>query len=230
MKPISRQKHLLLGLMLLLSCANVSAQEFQQEFGLAARKLGPSGESRYFILMPGFQLVLASSNTKLTITVLEATKEIGGITTRVVEEREEENGALVEISRNFFAIDAATKDVFYFGEEVDFYKAGQVTGHDGSWLAYQQGNRPGLIMAGSPKVGLKYYQEIAPGIALDRAEVMTVSENCQTPAGSFTNCLIARESSGLEAAIEYKTYAPGIGLVQDQALRLVSYGYLAKPR
>lgn len=222
---------LLLGLMIaLLSCANVSAQDFQQEFGLGARKLSPTGESKYFILMPGFQTVLASTTTKLTITVLQETRKIGEVITRVVEEREEEDGALIEISRNFFAIDPVTKDVFYFGEEVDFYKNGQITGHAGSWLAFQDGNRPGMIMSGSPKVGLKYYQEVAPGVALDRAEVITVSENCQTQAGSFTNCLIARESSGLEAAIEYKTYAPGIGLVQDQALRLVSYGYLAKPR
>jgi hypothetical protein len=79
-------------------------------------------------------------------------------------------------------------------------------------------------MAGIPTVGHKYYQEIAPGVALDRAEAMTVSENCQTPAGSFSNCLIARESSGLEAGSEYKAYVSSIGLVQDQALRLVSYG------
>lgn len=41
----------------------------------------------------------------------------------------------------------------------------------------------------------------------------------------FENCLLTQESSQLNpAAIEYKTYCPGIGLVQDQSLVLTSYG------
>jgi len=36
-----------------------------------------------------------------------------------VEEREEVDGELKEISRNFFAICREHGDVFYFGEEVD---------------------------------------------------------------------------------------------------------------
>lgn len=214
----------LVGLMALL-LTYVLAQDFQEEFNLSARKLGPTGESRYFILMPGFQIVLAAGNTKLTITVLNETKEIGGVATRVVEEREEVGGELAEISRNFYAIDPATKDVFYFGEEVNFYKDGKVVDHKGAWLAYQDRNRPGLIMPGAPKVGMKYYQEIAPGVAMDRAEVVSLSETLATPAGQLANCLLSKEASALEPVTEFKTYAPGIGLVQDQALRLVSYGY-----
>jgi len=44
--------------------------------------------------------------------------------------------------------------------------------------------------------------------------------------GDFENCLLTQESSQLNpAAIEYKTYCPGIGLVQDQSLVLTGYGY-----
>ena len=55
----------------------------------------PSGRNDYFILEPGFQLVLEDStgflgmtDEKLVITVLDETKEIDGILTHVVEERE----------------------------------------------------------------------------------------------------------------------------------------------
>jgi hypothetical protein len=239
-------KRLVLSIMMLLSLSscmgassqknNVSttpdvapSQDWMEDFNLPARKLAPVGVSRYFNLTPGYQLVLASATSKLTITVLDETKEFSGITTRVIEENEEVNDAQSEISRNYFAMDQETGDVFYFGEEVDFYSNGQVSGHGGAWLAYEKGNRPGLIMPGDPKVGMKYYQELAPGVAADRATVVSVSETITTSAGEFKNCLLTQESSKLEAgAIEYKTYCPGIGLVQDESLTLVSYQTVEK--
>lgn len=204
---------------------NVPSPEWQEDFSILDRKLSDIGESRYFILKPGFKVTLESQFEKLTITVLDETKVINGITTRILEEREERNGELIEISRNYHAIDPDTGDVFYFGEEVDIYSGGQITGHSGAWIASDDQNRPGLIMAGAPVVGMKYYQEVAPGAAMDRAKVISVSETFTTVVGEFENCLLTQESSQLNpAAIEYKTYCPGIGLVQDQSLVLTSYG------
>lgn len=74
----------------LFSSANVLAQDWKEEFNIAERKLLHTGKSKYFILEPGFQIVLASEDEKMTITVLDETKEINGILTRVVEEKEEE--------------------------------------------------------------------------------------------------------------------------------------------
>jgi len=205
---------------------NVSSDSWQDEFNLANRKLSHIGESMYFNLTPGFQITLESQTEKLIISVLEETREIGGITIRVVEEREHKSEDLYEISRNFFAIDPETGDVFYFGEEVDFYSQGKITGHSGAWIAYEDKNMPGLIMPGTPVVGMKYYQEIAPGVAMDRARVVSISEIFTTVAGEFEKCLLTQESSQINpVAIEYKTYCPGIGLVQDQSLVLTSYGY-----
>ena len=53
----------------------------------------------------------------------------------MVEERETEDGELVEVSRNFFAICEETNSVFYFGEEVDDDEDGEIVGHEGAWLA-----------------------------------------------------------------------------------------------
>lgn len=216
-----------------LACANVlpqassaSGQDWQEDFNLDDRKLSHTGESKYFVLKPGFQTIYESPNEKLIITVLDETKEINGITTRVVEEREEKDGEVIEISRNFFAIDEASGDAFYFGEEVDDFKNGQIVSHSGAWLAYENGNKPGLIMPGTPEIGMKYYQELAPKVAMDRAEVISTAETFVTPAGEFENCLVTEESSAISSATERKTYAPGIGLIQDQALLLVSYGYV----
>ena len=206
--------------------AVIAPREWQEKFNLADRKLEHTGEANYFILNPGFQITLESQTETLVINVLEETKEIAGITTRVVEEREHKGGELAEISRNYYAIDPETGDVFYFGEEVDFYSQGKSTGHSGAWIAYEGGNKPGLIMPGFPEVGMKYYQELAPGVATDRARVVSVTETFATAVGEFVNCLLTQKSSQLSpVTIEYKTYCPGIGLVQDQSLLLTSYGY-----
>lgn len=202
-------------------------QDWQDEFNIADRKFTHTGESKYFILSPGFQTVLESPKIKLTITVLDETKEINGITTRVIEEREVKEGELYEVSRNFFAMDQETGDVFYFGEDVDFYEKGKIVDHSGAWKAYENGAKPGLIMPGTPEIGMKYYQELAPDTSMDRAKVLSITEILKTPAGEFENCLKTEESSKMKPKKkEYKIYAPGIGLVKEKSLELTRYGYI----
>jgi len=209
------------------ACGDGTAGSWQQEFGISNCKLLTTGRNQYLVLEPGFQLVLEGGDTKLQITVLDETKVVDGVNTRVVEEREWKKGKLYEVSRNYFAICEQTKDVFYFGEDVDFYENDKVVKHDGSWLAGKGGNKAGLMMPGTPKVGMKYYQEIAPDVAMDRAEIVSLDETCKTPAGAFSGCLKVKETSAIEFfAKEYKYHAPGIGLVRDEDLQLVKQGFI----
>lgn len=70
---------------------------------------------------------------RVQIAVLPDTEVIAGVETRVVEEREWLDGNLVEISRNCVA-QASDGTVCYFGEDVDDYRNGIVSGHAGGWL------------------------------------------------------------------------------------------------
>jgi hypothetical protein len=199
---------------------------WQDQFDLKSCNLVTTGKNPYFILEPRFQLVLEGGGTRLEVTVLDETKVVDGVTTRVVEEREWKKGVLYEVARNYFAMCEQTKDVYYFGEDVDFYENGKVVKHDGTWHAGKDGNRAGLIMPGTPKKGMKYYQEIAPKVAMDRAEIVSLTDRCKVPAGTFDNCLKVKEGSALEPTVtEYKYYAPGIGLVRDEDLKLIKYGF-----
>jgi len=199
---------------------------WQQEFHLDQRHFLTSGANDYFFLVPHFRLILEGPGAKLMITVLDDTVQVGKIMTRVVEEREWEEGQLVEVSRNFYAMDARTKDIFYFGEEVTSFPEGKSEKGNDSWRADDKGAHAGLMMPGTPEVGMKYYQEFAPGRAMDRADIATLSLSFKTPVGTFANCLRTRESSGLNPdELEFKTYAPGIGLVQDEELLLSNYGF-----
>src|SRR5262245_4967545 len=87
------------------------------QFALEPNDLISTGRNPYFVLEPGYQLTLENGTERLVVTVLNDTKVVNGIETRVVEDRETKGGALVEVSRNFFAISRRTNGVYYFGED-----------------------------------------------------------------------------------------------------------------
>ncbi len=204
-----------------LGADEAATTAFQDSFNVDKATLLDQGSDTYMILEPGYKLTLVDGKDTLTITVLDETKVVDGVRTRVLEERETKGGKLDEVSRNYFAFDKATGNIYYFGEDVDMYDAaGNVTGHEGSWQAGVNGARFGLMMPGKPAVGQRYQQEMAPGVALDRAEVVSLTEKVKVPAGTFTNCLKTRESSGLESGVEEKLYAPEVGLLRDGGFKL----------
>jgi len=224
----------------LASCANKNAQMstdanamqetgWTDHFNVSKENFTNTGRCAYFVLEPGYQMTYEGKEDgkphRLVITVLKETKWVDGVETRVIEEHETENGALMEISRNYFAMDKSTGDVYYFGEDVDMYKNGKVTGHGGSWQSGVKGAHYGLAMPGSPKLGQMYYQELAPGQAMDRAKIVSVTKSQKTPAGEFSNCVRTEETTPLEpGSPEYKLYASGVGLIVDGDLVLVKYG------
>ncbi len=199
-------------------------------FWVDRKELSATGRNPFFILEPGYQLVLEGGDERLAITVLNETKVVDGVETRVVEERETKGGKIVEVSRNFFAISKRTCGVYYFGEEVDDYKDGKPVGHSGAWLSGKDGAKFGLMMPGEALLGARHYQEIAPKVAMDRAEIVSVTATLKTPAGEFKNCLKTEETTPLEPdEKESKLYAAGVGLLQDGSMKLVKYGAV-KPR
>jgi len=207
-----------------LSAQVAPRDSWTSEFNVDKADLASTGRNPYFVLEPDYRLILEGGRERLVITVLNETRMVDGVETRVVEERETENGKLVEVSRNYYAISRRTNSVFYFGEDVDTYRDGVVNGHEGSWLSGSNGARFGLMMPGEQLLKGRYYQELAPGIAMDRAEIDSVSENVRTPAAAFQQVLKVAESTPLEVVHEYKYYVKGIGLVQDGSAKLVKYG------
>lgn len=192
--------------------------------------MASTGRNRFFVLAPGYQLVYqgkeGGKTVDLVITVLNETKQVDGVETRIVEERESANGKLVEVSRNYFAVGAQSQNIYYFGEDVDMYKNGKVTSHEGAWLAGVNGAKHGIAMPAENKIADKYYQEQAPKVAQDRAETVSITETVSTPAGTFENCLKVKETTPLEPGTEYKYYAPEIGLVRDGGLKLVRHEFV----
>jgi hypothetical protein len=213
---------------------------YTTDFSLGARKFKPGGRNPYFSLHPGYQLVLMGEEDgeeiMVEITVLDETRTIeyelpNGSTriakTRVVQEREYADGELVEISWNYYARCKRSNGIYYFGEDVDTYEEGEVVSHDGAWLAGVDGALPGLIMPGEFLLGSRYFQEIAPDVAMDRAEHTAMDVTLETAAGIFKNCVVVTEDSPLEPGAEsVKVYCRGVGLVRDDVVELVWFGYV----
>jgi hypothetical protein len=193
---------------------------WRETFNVNKAALAPTGNNPYLAIQPGKVLKLAHGNERLTVSILSETKMVDGVTAGVLEEREEKDGQLIEVSRNFFATDPHTGDVYYFGEDVDNYKDGKIINHESAWLAGEKGARFGLMIPGKPKVGDKFYQEIAPKVALDRVEIVSVDETVKTPAGTFHHCVHLRETTPLEADVSHKYYAPGVGMIKDDEFEL----------
>ena len=193
---------------------------WRDTFNVISAELAPTGNNSHLPIQPGRVLKLAHGKDRLTVAILSGTKTVAGVSTGVLEEREEKDGQLIEVSHNFFATDPKTGDVYYFGEAVDNYKDGKLVNHDSAWLAGEQGARFGLMMPGQPKAGDKFYQEIAPKVAMDRVEIVSVDETVKTPAGTFVHCVHLRETTPLEGDVSHKYYAPGIGRIKDDEFEL----------
>ena len=225
-----------LCIVILSLCVNTLAQnkptgkQFTASFMQDSCSFQTTGRNTYFILEPGFQLVFegtdAKGKTDLVITVLNETRKVGNVETRVVEEHESLNGKTIEISRNFFVFCKQTGSIFYFGEDVDNYKDGKIVDHESAWLAEGK-NKAGIMMPGLVLIGARFYNEIAPGVAMDRLEIISTTDSITTPAGTFSNCIKMEETTPVEPKVkDYKVYAPGIGLVQDGNLLLTKYGFV----
>ena len=199
---------------------------WQSVFNVDKKTLGVKGSNPYFNLTPGYQLSYRDGKETDVVTVLNEIKRIDDVDTRAVEDREfNADGKLVELTRDYYAIDSVTNDVYYFGEDVDIYdKNGKVSSHEGSWLSGVGGAKFGLMMPARPRAGQKYYQEQAPGVAMDRVEIKSVTESLTVPAGKFTNVVHIIETTPLESGKSEKWYAAGVGAVKDDDMELVRSG------
>lgn len=193
---------------------------WRETFDVKRSNLASTGTNSWLTIQPGRVLELRSGIDSLTITILDDTLIVDDVKVGVLEERETKDGKLVEVSRNFFATDKNTGDVYYFGEDVDNYKDGTLISHDSAWRAGANGARFGLMIPGQPKVGDKYYQEIAPKVAMDRVEIVSTDETLETPAGTFEHCVHLKETTPLEGDVSHKWFAPGVGMVKDDEFEL----------
>ena len=175
-------------------------------------------DNEYFPL-PSGRILRYRGTTKDGTETLEiqvsGTKTVMGVQTTVMVETHRLNGQLEEVSENWFAQDRQG-NVWYFGEFSQSYENGLPSGSPGSWEAGVAGAKPGIIMRADPQQGDTYFQEFAPGVAEDQAQVKSTNETSTVLQGTHSQVLLVREWTSLEPnSVEKKYYAPGIGLILE---------------
>jgi hypothetical protein len=188
-------------------------------------------DNPFFPLVPGTtRAYLGETEDGAEIDIVETldeTREVAGVTARVVRDRVFADGLVAEDTRDFHAQDDGG-NVWYMGEEVDNYEYDdedeliEIT-HEGAWEAGEDVAetgmiaRPGYQMEASPMPGDLYHQEYYPGVAEDMAEVLALDVPVTLDDGSAYTCLQTRDFTPLEPDVnEHKLYAPGIGVIREE--------------
>src|SRR5262249_19437115 len=74
------------------------------------------------------------------------------------------------------------------------------------------------VMEADPRVGDRYPQEIAPGVAEDTAQVLSVGADLRLC--HYDDLLLTQETSPLKpGVVELKCYAEGIGFIRGSTIQ-----------
>ena len=180
-------------------------------------------DNPWFPLRVGAQWVYRETDgeggeQRVEVTVLDETREVMGIETRVVHDVVTEDGEPVEDTYDWYAQDA-DGNVWYFGEDTKEFENGKVSTTAGSWEAGVDGAQPGVLVPAEPEDGMTYRQEYYAGEAEDAAEVLSLEEKVEVAFGSFDGVLMTKDFTPIQPEIlEHKFYARGVGMVLALAI------------
>ena len=174
-------------------------------------------DNPYWPMAPGSRWLYKETDAegarqRVEVTVTDETKTILGIVATVVHDVVSEDGEVVEDTLDWYAQDK-WGNVWYLGEDTKAFEKGKVS-TEGSWEAGVDGAEAGIVVPGSPEVGLAYRQEYLEGEAEDAGEILSLDERVKVPFGAFTGVLMTKDWTPLEPdLLEQKFYAKGIGPV-----------------
>jgi len=190
----------------------------------------------WFPLIPGTQFILQGFADRgggelphtVTFTVTDRTLAIDGVETLAVLDEDVNEGQLVEEELAFFAADA-DQDVWSFGEypeELDAATGEIVT--PSVWFAGEgdgEKAEAGVLVPGDPSRGTDWYLQgwSADIEFLDCAKVFKIGVRLSNPncrRGVCKHVMVEAERSPLahQGGVQYKYYAPEVGLVQIDAV------------
>ncbi len=157
---------------------------------------------------------LEGSVQRVVVTVTDRTYEVStGVEARVVRDVVTEDGEPVEKTDDWYAQDA-DGNIWYLGEDTAEYENGKVASREGSFEHGVDGAQAGVIMPADPEPGLAFRQEYYEGEAEDRAEILSLDEKVQVPAGYYPRALMTKDLVPTEPKVsEHKFYVEGIGPV-----------------
>src|SRR3954452_17704340 len=123
-------------------------------------------------------------------------------------------GRVIEKTIDYFAQDKAGT-VYYFGEDVNEYSPHKPVSHEGQWRLGRDTKTPGVLMPARPKLGDSYKAEAVPGITHETDHVVAVGKTKRVAGHTYHHVIKVRENAGPPPEVEFKTYAPGTGVLTE---------------
>ena len=152
---------------------------------------------------------------RIIFTVTDLTKEINGVQTVVIWERDYSSDELVEAEVAFFAQDDDGV-VWRLGEYPEEYENGEIIDTP-AWIPPNEGAAPGIYMPPNPQAGTPSFpQGWGPAVDwTDRGQIVKMGDETCVPADCYQDVMIIEEFSEAEPnAYQLKYYAPGVGIVR----------------
>ncbi|KRF18885.1 hypothetical protein ASG90_03055 [Nocardioides sp. Soil797] len=209
---------LLVGLLLLAGCGSAPEKiDATGTDGLTVPTPSPDPDdfvdavtNEWLPLRVGHQWTYDASGGKAassTVTVLDDTRVVAGVTTTVVRTViwGAERRVLAD-SEAFFAQDESG-NVWLFGR----------TGAD-AWEAGTAGSEATLAMAATPRHGDGYAAAFVRGALARTAEVLITDGSAATPYGDFDGVVEIEERSVPKGTSTVSAFAPGVGLVEQRSI------------
>ena len=171
--------------------------------------------NEYFSLPVGKKMIYEAETEdgleRIEIEIESGTMTILGVETLIYRDRVYVDGELVEDTRDYLAQDS-DGNVWYFGEEVDNFENGVLKDHAGSFIAGEDGAKPGIWIKAEHTVGDSYRQEYYPGEAEDIRNVVAVDQTVTTELATYTGCVQFFDWTPLDPdSREHKYHCPEVG-------------------
>jgi hypothetical protein len=182
-------------------------------------------DNKWHPLVPGTQFTYEGRSNRgfgrlphrVVFTVTDLTKEINGVRTVVLWDRDINAGKLLEGELAFHAQDD-DGNVWLLGEYPEEYEEGKVAGAPDTWIAGVEDAQAGVIMRARPRVGTSSYRQgLVPSIEFgDVAKVYKTGQSNCVPVRCYQNVLVTDETNPYEPADghQLKFYAPGVGNIR----------------
>jgi hypothetical protein len=183
-------------------------------------------DNRFLPLEPGMQFTYEGRSNRgggqlphrVIFTVTDLTKEIDGVRSVVLWDRDINNGKQLEGELAFWAQDD-DGNVWLMGEYPEEYDdEGNFEAAPDTWFSGIDRARAGIMMRGDPQVGTpRHRQGYAPTIGFaDVAFVKATGQRACVPTGCYDDVLVTDETNPDEPTDghQLKYYAPEIGNIQ----------------
>jgi hypothetical protein len=179
-------------------------------------------DNKWHPLAPGTQFTYEGRSNRgfgrlphrVVFTVTDLVKEVNGVRSVVLWDRDINAGKLLEGELAFHAQDD-DGNVWLLGEYPEEYEDGKVAGAPDTWLAGVGDAKAGVLMRAHPRVGTSSYRQgLVPSIEFgDVAKVAKTGQRNCVPVGCYDNVLVTDETNPYEPTDghQLKYAAPGVG-------------------